>query len=138
MSNAYRANRKASDADIIRLNSVGLSLATIARALDCHPTTITLRLRSLNIAPADTRRSFMEDVFLSLDLPTQEWLADELSSGMSVKEYVRELIVQEHQRHLKPKEKQSNEHSLQHSRMVSESGTPTDGQESSSTNGSTS
>jgi hypothetical protein len=92
MSDVYRANRKASDADIIRLNSVGLSLATIARALDCHPTTITLRLRSLNIPPADTRRSFMEDIFLMLPSDQQDWLADQLINGKSVKDFVKELI----------------------------------------------
>lgn len=96
MSDVYRANRKASDADIIRLNSVGLSLATIARALDCHPTTITLRLKSLKIPPADTRRSFMEDVFLQLDPAEQEWLADSLSANMSIKDFVKKLIQDRH------------------------------------------
>lgn len=96
MSDVYRANRKASDADIIRLNSVGLSLATIAKALDCHPTTITLRLRSLNIPPADTRRSFMEDIFLQLPGEQQEWLADQLVDGMSVKDFVKQLIQEKY------------------------------------------
>lgn len=96
MSDVYRANRKASDADIIRLNSVGLSLTTIARALDCHPTTITLRLRSLGIPPADTRRTFMEDIFMDLTTAQQEWLADQLSSTMSIKDYVKGLIQEKH------------------------------------------
>lgn len=95
MSTVYRANRKATDADIIRLNSVGLSLGTIARALDCHPTTITLRLRQLKIPPADTRRTFMEDIFLSLTLDEQEWLADQVVNT-SVKDYVKQLIVEKH------------------------------------------
>lgn len=95
MSTVYRANRKAIDADIIRLNSVGLSLGTIARALDCHPTTITLRLRSLKIPPADTRRTFMEDIFLSLTLDEQEWLADQVVNT-AVKDYVKQLIVEKH------------------------------------------
>ena len=95
MSTVYRANRKATDADIIRLNSVGLSLATIARALDCHPTTITLRLRSLKIPPADTRRSFMEDIFLSLSLDQQEWLADQVTTT-NVKDFVKQLIISKH------------------------------------------
>lgn len=100
MSTVFRANRKASDADIVRLNSVGLSLATIARALNCHPTTITLRLKSLNVPPADTRRAFMEDVFLALNPDEQEWLADQLSSTTSVKDFVQRLIKQEHARHV--------------------------------------
>lgn len=96
MSSVYRANRKATDEDIIRMNSVGLSLATIARALGCHPTTITLRLKSLRIEPADTRRSFMEDVFLDLNPEEQEWLADQLGPYLSIKEFVRKLIQQEY------------------------------------------
>ena len=62
MSKVFRSNRKATDEDIIRMNAVGLSLATIAKTLGVHPTTVTLRLRSLNIEPADTRRTFMENV----------------------------------------------------------------------------
>lgn len=100
MSTVFRANRKASDADIVRLNSVGLSLATIATALQCHPTTITLRLKSLKVPPADTRRAFMEDVFLALNLDEQEWLADQLNGTMSVKDFVQRLIKQEHARHV--------------------------------------
>lgn len=97
MSTVYRANRKATDADIIRLNSVGLSLGTIARALDCHPTTITQRLRHLGIPPADTRRSFMEDIFLSLTLEQQEWLADQVTNT-NVKDFVKLLITEAYKR----------------------------------------
>ena len=96
MSTVFRANRKATDDDILRLNSVGLSLATIARALDCHPTTITQRLKTLGVPPADTRRSFMEDIFLALPVQVQEWLANQLSAEMSVKDFVRELLLQAH------------------------------------------
>lgn len=97
MSTLFRANRKAEDADIIRLNSVGLSLSTIARVLDCHPSTVTLRLNSLGVPPADTRRSFMEDIFVSLSVEQQEWLADQLVNGMTVKEFVKSLIIKAYQ-----------------------------------------
>lgn len=97
MSTVNRANRKATDADIIRLNSVGLSLATIARVLGCHPSTVTIRLTSLKIDPADTRRSFMEDVFTRLTPEQQEWLADQLSPEVSIKDFVVKLIVDAHQ-----------------------------------------
>ena len=93
MSNVYRANRKASDDDIIRLNSVGLSLSTIADVLGCHPTTITLRLKALGVNPADTRRAVMEDVFRTLSTDQQEWLADQLGPHISVKDFVRNLLV---------------------------------------------
>ena len=95
MSNVYRANRKAEDSDILELNSVGLSLSTIAKMLGCHPTTITLRLQALGVKPADTRRTFMEDVYLSLPPNQQQWLVSQLGPHKSIKDYVRGLIVKE-------------------------------------------
>lgn len=94
MSTANRPNRKASDADIIRLNSVGLSLSTIGEDLGCHPTTITLRLKQLNIEPADTRRAFMERIYKSLPPAQQDWLADQLGPRTSIQDFVHNLIVE--------------------------------------------
>ncbi|WP_244832381.1 hypothetical protein [Caballeronia sp. TF1N1] len=96
MSGVYRANRKATDDDIIRLNSVGLSLSTISKMLECHPTTITLRLKALGITPSDTRRTFMEDVFKSLTPKQQDWLAKQLGPHISIKDFVRNLLVKEY------------------------------------------
>lgn len=94
MSNVFRYNRKASDEDIIRLNSVGISLATIARMMDMHPASVTLRLKSLKITPTDTRRSFMEDVFNNLPANSQDLVAAHLAMnpGMSIRTYVSQLI----------------------------------------------
>lgn len=96
MSELLRHNRKIIDGDVVRLNSVGLSLATIGRVLGCHQTTVTIRLKSLGIVPADTRRSFMEDVFMNLSLEQQEWLADQMAKGQSVATFVKDLIVKAH------------------------------------------
>lgn len=96
MAKVFRANRKATDDQIIRLNSVGWSLSTIGEMLDCHPTTITQRLNSLGIPPADTRRAFMEDVIRAMTESQQEWLADQLGPHISIKDYVRNLIVKEY------------------------------------------
>lgn len=96
MSQANRPNRKATDVDIVRKNSVGLSLARIGRDLDCHPTTITLRLKSLGISPADTRRTFMEDIYDSLTPAQQEWLADQLGPHTSIKDYMKSLVVEDY------------------------------------------
>ena len=96
MSSVFRANRKASDDDIIRLNSVGLSLATIANILNCHHTTVTQRLKSLGIPPADTRRAFMEDVVTNMSSAQADWLADQLGPHMSIKQYVTQLLVKEY------------------------------------------
>jgi IS30 family transposase len=93
MSTTYRANRKCSDDEIIRLNSVGLSLASIAEKLNCHPTTITLRLKALKINPADTRRTFMEDVYNSMGQSQQDWLIDQLGPHTSIKKYVGNLLT---------------------------------------------
>lgn len=96
MSSVHRANRKAHDADIIRLNSVGLSLATIAEVLGCHHTTITQRLKSLGIPPADTRRTFMEDVIKSLTTNQTDWLADQLGPHLSIKQFITNLLAKEY------------------------------------------
>lgn len=93
MSSAFRTNRKATDAQIIKLNSLGLSLATIGKMLNCHPTTITARLEQLGVEPADTRRAFMERIVLSLPQNQQDWLAVQLGPQLSINQFVHNLIV---------------------------------------------
>lgn len=101
MSNAYRVNRKATDEDIIRMNAVGLSLATIAKTLGVHPTTVTLRLRSLNIEPADTRRTFMENVLRPLPTHVADWLSEQVGPQYEIRSYVRDLLLEAYNnRHL--------------------------------------
>ncbi len=87
--------RKADDLDIIGLNSVGLSLSRISRELGVHHTTVTHRLKTLRISPADTRRAFMEDIFDGLSLHQQEWLIAQLGPAHTIKDFVRSLIVKE-------------------------------------------
>jgi hypothetical protein len=94
MSSVLRTNRKASDEDIIKLNSVGLSLNTIANELGCHPTTVTLRLKALGVEPADTRRSFMEDIYNSLPPAQQKWLIAQLGPHFSIRDFVKNLLVE--------------------------------------------
>lgn len=95
MAKSYHPNRKASDEDIIRLNSVGLSLATIAEKLGCHTSTITQRLRSLGIQPADTRRAFMEDIYTNMTAEQKLWLEGQLGAHISVKTYIKNLLNKE-------------------------------------------
>ena len=99
MSTVFRRNRKGSDRDILRLNSLGLSLSTVGAKLNCHPTSITLRLKSLNVAPADTRRAFMDDIFKQLPDDHQDDIAD-----CSIKDYICDLIRNdvEKRRHNQP------------------------------------
>lgn len=93
MATYHRPNRKVTDDNIIRMNAVGLSLATIAKELHVHPTTVSARLQALGIAPADTRRSFMEDVILGLTPEQQQWLADQVGPTVSIKTVIRNLIM---------------------------------------------
>lgn len=81
------------DQNIVRLNSIGLSLSTIGTLVGCHPTTVTNRLKDLNIEPADTRRSFMEDIAKTMNEAQLEWLADQLGPVITIKEFVRSLII---------------------------------------------
>jgi hypothetical protein len=87
--------KKSNDNDIVNLNNVGLSLCTIAGKLKIHHTTVTYRLKTLGIQPADTRRAFMEDIYESLSEPQKGWLIDQLSPGYSVKDFVRSLLIRE-------------------------------------------
>jgi DNA-binding transcriptional MerR regulator len=95
MSIVFRRNRKSSDRQILRLNSLGLSLSAIGTMLDCHPTSITLRLKSLKVTPVDTRRAFMEDIYTKLPEEFKEAIADLLEECklLSIKDYVRSLIA---------------------------------------------
>lgn len=89
-----RSTRKVSDEDIVRLNSVGLSLQAIAEILGVHSTTITNRLRDLNIDPADTRRSFMEDIYVTLSASQQQWLLSQLGPHISIKDFIKNMLVE--------------------------------------------
>jgi hypothetical protein len=94
MSKAIRSTRKATDQDIIRLNSVGLSLRTIGKILGCHPTTITLRLNALGVPPANTRRAFMEEIYNQLSDEQKLWLEAQLGPKLPIKDFIANLIVQ--------------------------------------------
>lgn len=87
---------KLRDADIIRMNSVGLSQSTIASALGCHPTTVTQRLKFNNVTPADTRRGFMEDIIMNLGADCSEWLADQVNQNLTIKDYIVSLIKEKY------------------------------------------
>ena len=95
MTSVFRPNRKSNDEDLIKLNNLGLSLKYIAEQFNCHPSTVTQRLKELGIPVADTRRSFMEDIYKSLSPSQQEFLSEKLGASTSVKEFVRKLIVEE-------------------------------------------
>lgn len=83
-----------SDLDIARYNSVGLSYRTIAKIIKCHPTTVSLRLQDMGIKPVDTRRSFMEDVYLGLEKNVQDWLSQHLfNNQINIQDFISKLIT---------------------------------------------
>lgn len=88
-------NKKSDDNAIIGLNSVGISLGGIGERLGIHHTTVTSRLKTMGIPPADTRRAFMEDIYDSLPEAQKEWLVNKLSSGGNIKDYIKSLINKE-------------------------------------------
>lgn len=90
------SRKRIDDAQIVGLNSVGLSLGGIARRAGVHHTSVTARLKLLNVPPADTRRAFMEDIFEGLSLAQQEWLISQLGPSHSVKDFVKSLIIQKY------------------------------------------
>lgn len=93
MARQRRTKKTIPDSDLIRLNSLGFSLATIGSSLGCHPTTVTLRLKDMGVSPADTRRTFMEDVLMKMPIAQLEWVEHQLGPHHSIKDYVRTLIT---------------------------------------------
>ena len=99
MARARRTKKTIPDSDLVRLNSLGFSLATIGSSLGCHPTTGTLRLKDIGVTPADTRRTFMEDILLKLPPAQLEWIETQLGPHLSIKDYVRSLITNAYLKH---------------------------------------
>lgn len=97
MANVKKEDR-VQDTDIKRLNHVGVGLKAISDMLGCHAATITLRLKNMSIKPTDTRRSFMEQVFLGLKPEVQDWLSTNLyNAGIPIKTFVSRLITEAYQ-----------------------------------------
>lgn len=93
MNPAAKPDRKSIDSEIIRLNSVGLSLRAIGKRLGYHPTTITLRLNALGVEPANTRRAFMEEIYNSLSPEQQAWLESQLGPKISIQDFITNLLI---------------------------------------------
>lgn len=92
---ANRPTRKASNEEILKWNSLGLSLQTQGNLLGMHPTTITQRLAALNVPPADTRRAFMEDIINQMSEKEVDWLADQLGPKHSIKAFIQNLLAEQ-------------------------------------------
>jgi hypothetical protein len=51
----------------------------------------------MGIKPADTRRSFMEDIYNNLPPEIQEWLPEQIQEEETVREFVKRLILKQYQ-----------------------------------------
>jgi hypothetical protein len=91
--------RKATDEEIVSLNSLGLSLRAIAKIVDLHYTTVAKRLTDLGVPLADTRRSFMDNVVDRLTIDERQWIIDRLGPANSIQNLfvamVKERFVQD-------------------------------------------
>lgn len=83
------------DPTMLFYNSLGYSLQSIGDIVGVHPTTISKRLKLHGIPAADTRRTFMEDVLKPLSHQDRQALIAKFQGVPSVKEYVRNLILQD-------------------------------------------
>lgn len=91
-----QASRKALDATLLALNSLGLSLSTIAKKTGFHSSTVTQRINKLGAEPADTRRAFMEDIYNGLTEDQRDWLIGAVAPHTNIKNYMRHLLVREY------------------------------------------
>lgn len=85
-------NRKATDHELLQQNALGRSLQGVGDIFSLHPTSVSARLRNLGVAPADTRRSFMDEVLAGLTPDQLSWLSQQVSPEKNIKSLVRELI----------------------------------------------
>jgi hypothetical protein len=96
MGNVRKEDR-ADGSDILKLNLVGLGLQAIGEIVGCHEATVSVKLKEMGVAPNDTRRNFMGEVYNCLSEDEREWLADRLyTSKTSVKDFVIKLIKEQY------------------------------------------
>lgn len=90
-----RKEDRADDTEVKKFNWLGLGLRAIGERLNCTEATISQKLKKMGEKPNDTRRSFMEEVFKTLNNEQQDWLADYLyTNQIPVQTYVAQLIQQ--------------------------------------------
>lgn len=88
--------QKVDEAILLKMNSLGYSLSTIAKTFNCHPSTVTNRLIDLGIPASDTRRTFGEDILKRLSEDQIEWLYSQLSNHHNIKDFLTSLLIKEY------------------------------------------
>jgi len=97
---APHPNRKASDEDIIMLNNMGLSVTGIARMFNMHPTSVSARLKRLNIPVVNPRHAFMDGLLQSLSEPELAWLSSKVSQKVPIQMFIRDLITAQYKKEM--------------------------------------
>lgn len=92
MGNVKKEDR-ADGTEILKLNLVGLGLQAIGEIVGCHEATVSVKLKEMGVAPNDTRRNFMGEVYNCLTEEEREWLADTLyTSKVPIRDFVLGLL----------------------------------------------
>lgn len=92
-----RKEDRADGTDIVKLNLMGLGLQAIGEIVGCHEATVSVKLKEMGVAPNDTRRNFMGEVYNCLSEEEREWLADTLyTSKTPVKDFVIKLLKEQY------------------------------------------
>lgn len=74
MSTEFQKYLNNRDEVILRLNAIGLSQALIAQILECSTATVSQRIKALGAETNDTRRAFVDMLFISLSDEMKDWL----------------------------------------------------------------
>lgn len=88
--------KKAPTQEVLLDNAMGMSLTTIAYKYDVAPSSIAQRLRQLEVAPADTRRAFMDFVLSSLSPEIFAWVRTQVSADYPIRQLVVDAIIALH------------------------------------------
>lgn len=88
--------KKAPTREVLLDNAMGMSLTTIAYKYDVAPSSIAQRLRQLEVAPADTRRAFMDFVLSSLPPEIFAWVRTQVSADYPIRQLVVDAIIALH------------------------------------------
>lgn len=89
------------DEGIRRLTKLGLSQSLIAKKYNCSTATISMRLKHMGMESHDTRKSFMDSVFLKLPLSVREYLGERTIGEDDIEDVIVESLIDSYERFIK-------------------------------------
>lgn len=84
--------KKAPTQEILLDNAMGMSLSAIAYKYDVAPSSVAQRLRQLGVAPADTRRAFMDFVLSNLSPEIFAWIRSQVQPDYPIRKLIVDAI----------------------------------------------